>query len=264
MLLYCASLNTGKYSLSQTGAYSFETFGVYVSKQSIDERFNASAQSFVKSILSHLVANYISIPLEKSYLSHFERVRIKDSTKFILPDFLKEYYRGTGGNVNTSKAGISIQFEYDMKSSSIVELVLTDGNRNDTTDAKESLDCIGTGDLIIRDLGYCSLTVLEGIKQKKAYFIYRLMPSLSQEQGVTMLTPVKAIKGEEPVITQREKAGRDLFSTAVSKVRQPIESFFNWLNEKTNIQRAMKVRSTSGLLVYTMGKIAIAFICLIF
>lgn len=85
-----------------------------------------------------------------------------------------------------------------------------------------------------------------------------------QEQGVTMLTPVKAIKAEALVITQREKAGRDLFSTSVSKVRQPIESFFNWLNEKTNIQRAMKVRSTSGLLVHTMGKIAIAFIYLIF
>lgn len=84
------------------------------------------------------------------------------------------------------------------------------------------------------------------------------------EQAVTMLTPVKAIKAEAPVITQREKAGRDLFSTAVSKVRQPIESFFNWLNEKTNIQRAMKVRSTAGLLVHTRGKIAIAFIYLIF
>lgn len=165
--------------MSQTDAYSFETFGVYASKQSIDEWFNVSAQSFVKSILSHLIANYISISLEKSYLSHFERIRIKDSTKFILPDFPKEYYRGTGGDVKTSKVGISIQFEYDIKSASIVELVLTDGTRNDITDAKESLDCIGAGDLIIRDLGYCSLTVLEGIKQREAFFIYRLMPSLS-------------------------------------------------------------------------------------
>ena len=79
-----------------------------------------------------------------------------------------------------------------------------------------------------------------------------------------MLTPVKAIKGEDAIITQREKAGRDLLSTTVSKVRQPIESFFNWLNEKINIQRAMKVRSTSGLLVHTMGKIAIVFIYLMF
>ena len=66
--------------------------------------------------------------------------------------------------------------------------------------------------------------------------------------------PVKAIKGEEPVITQREKEGRDLFSTAVSKIRQPIESLFNRINEKINIQRAMKVRSTLGLLIHTMGE----------
>lgn len=162
MLLYCASLNTGKYSLSQTGIYSFETFGVYASKQLIDERFNVSVQSFVKSILSHLVANCISISLEKSYLSHFERVRISDSTKFILPDFLKEYYRGTGGNVKTSKVGISIQSEYDIKSASIVELAWTDGTRNDITDAKESLDGIGAGDLIIRDLGIVVLPCLKG------------------------------------------------------------------------------------------------------
>lgn len=75
---------------------------------------------------------------------------------------------------------------------------------------------------------------------------------------VKMLTPCKQIKGEAEVITQREKAARDLFSTAVSKVRQPIESFFNWLNEKTEIQRASKVRATKGLLVHCFGKLAIA------
>ena len=81
---------------------------------------------------------------------------------------------------------------------------------------------------------------------------------------LSLFTPVKAIKGESPEITKREKVARDLFSTAVSKVRQLIESLFNWLNEKTNIQRAMKVRFTSGLLVHTMGKIAITLITLIF
>lgn len=83
-------------------------------------------------------------------------------------------------------------------------------------------------------------------------------------QNVEMLTPVKGIKGQSDEEKQRNKAYNDLFSTAVSKVRQPIESFFNWLNEKTKIQRANKVRSTSGLLIHTMGKIALAFIYLIF
>lgn len=76
-------------------------------------------------------------------------------------------------------------------------------------------------------------------------------------KNLELFTPIKSIKGESPEITKREKAARNLCATAVSKVRQSIESLFNWLNEKTNIQRVMKVRFTSGLLVHTMGKIAI-------
>ncbi len=79
-----------------------------------------------------------------------------------------------------------------------------------------------------------------------------------------MLTPIKGIKGQTEEIKQRDKAFNDLFSCAVSKVRQPIESFFNWLNEKTKIQRAMKVRSTAGLLIHLFGKMSIAFVNLIF
>ena len=55
-----------------------------------------------------------------------------------------------------------------------------------------------------------------------------------------MLTPIKGVKGMSDENKQFNKAD-DLFSTAVSRVRQPIESLFNWLIEKTDIQRASKV-----------------------
>jgi hypothetical protein len=55
-----------------------------------------------------------------------------------------------------------------------------------------------------------------------------------------MLTPVKLVKGEDSSIRQREKAYRDLFGKAVSSVRQPVESFFNWLNEKNRNPRGTK------------------------
>lgn len=89
-------------------------------------------------------------------------------------------------------------------------------------------------------------------------------PQKRISQQIEIFTPVKAIKGQCEELKQRDRAFNDLFSSAVSKVRQPIESFFNWLNEKTNIQRAMKVRSTNGLLVHIFGKLAIAFLFLIF
>lgn len=79
-----------------------------------------------------------------------------------------------------------------------------------------------------------------------------------------MLTPVKGIKNQPENIRMRNKAADDLFSVAVSRVRQPIEGLFNWLIEKTDIQRASKVRSTKGLMVYAFGRLAAAYIFLIF
>jgi hypothetical protein len=84
------------------------------------------------------------------------------------------------------------------------------------------------------------------------------------QQNIQMLAPIKLGKGEAECIRQREKAYRDMYSAAVSKVRQPVESFFNWVNEKTKIQEAQKVRSTKGLTVHVFGKMAAAIIYLIF
>ena len=53
----------------------------------------------------------------------------------------------------------------------------------------------------------------------KIYSDFPFWEEKQKSQGVCMLTPVKAIKGEEPVIKQREKAGRDLFGAAMSKIR---------------------------------------------
>jgi len=83
------------------------------------------------------------------------------------------------------------------------------------------------------------------------------------EKNALMLTPVKAVKGQDEQTRMRDKAANELFSTAVSKVRQPIESLFNWLIEKTDIQRASKVRSTKGLMVYVFGRLAAVYIFLI-
>jgi TonB-linked SusC/RagA family outer membrane protein len=50
-----------------------------------------------------------------------------------------------------------------------------------------------------------------------------------------MLTPIKGIRGQTEQEKQRDKAFVDLFSAAVSSVREPIESLFSWLIEKTDI-----------------------------
>jgi len=80
------------------------------------------------------------------------------------------------------------------------------------------------------------------------------------QAGGELLTPIKYTKGQPEQDKQRHKAADDLFSRAVSKIRQPIEAFFNWLIEHTDIQRVAKVRSTKGLIVHVFGRIAAALI----
>lgn len=75
----------------------------------------------------------------------------------------------------------------------------------------------------------------------KIYFDNDFFHQLQLEKNSTMLTPVKTTKGQTTWEKQINKAADDLFSKAVSKVRQPIEAFFNWLIEKLIFRKLIKL-----------------------
>ncbi len=87
----------------------------------------------------------------------------------------------------------------------------------------------------------------------KIYADVDLNKSMIEKQNSIIITPVKKEKGQ-----QLRDAADDLFSAAVSGIRQPVESFFNWIIERTNIQKANRVRSERRLLVHVWGKYAVA------
>ncbi len=109
-------------------------------------------------------------------LRAFNRVRIKDSTRFNLPASFKEKYTGIGGVANLSKAMMSIQYEYDLLSGQTLDLRLTRGTDNDQRDASVYTNDIEQGDLLIRDLGYATLNYFSKIISKGAFFLNRLHP----------------------------------------------------------------------------------------
>lgn len=124
-------------------------------------------------------------------------------------------------------------------------IVLTEASENDLNAFKQNW-----GDL--RDRTFFG----DKIYSDKPYF-----KELSDTNKSLMMTPVKAVKGQAECLRRFDKAADDLFSTAVSRIRQPIESLFNWLEVHTGIQRASGVRSTNGLLVHVFGRLAVAFLC---
>ena len=92
----------------------------------------------------------------------------------------------------------------------------------------------------------------------KAYASRPFKQLLQTTQHVNLLTPIKKSKGGELSPNQKH------YNKLVSKIRQPIESFFKWLIDKTDIQRASTVRSTDGLLVHCLGKLSFALLLLNF
>jgi IS5 family transposase len=119
--------------------------------------------------------------------------------------------------------------------------------------------------LAITDAGIADIKILDEMIPKlpgdcrvfadKAY--QRENKAIKENESFTIYTPVKKEKGEKTL----DVADR-LLSKAISSVRQPIESLFNWIEEKTSLQIASKVRSFEGLMVHVFGKIAVALLLL--
>jgi hypothetical protein len=114
----------------------------------------------------------------------------------------------------------------------------------------------------ICDKGYCSSKKLHyyGLKLHVLGFSrFDLLPlpefmatSPASNNDLTVFKPIFETLFNRAVFADK------LYSTAVSRFRQPIEAFFNWIIEKTAIQNASKVRSTKGLLTHVFGRFAAA------
>ncbi len=77
-------------------------------------------------------------------------------------------------------------------------------------------------------------------------------------QETTLNTPIKLTK-KKKFFTEDERK----YSKIVNSVRQPIESFFNWIIAKTGIQNASKVRSEKGLVIHIFGRFVAALLLLV-
>ena len=91
----------------------------------------------------------------------------------------------------------------------------------------------------------------------KAYF-HADTAADCQQHGWYLLAAYKRHRNEP------EKDVPTLYNRFVSAIRQPLESLFNWLIQRTDLQNASRVRSSRGLKVHCYGKLAVACLLLTF
>jgi hypothetical protein len=119
---------------------------------------------------------------------------------------------------------------------------LKEGNVHDLTALREIVDELPSAINLFADKAYADANFKRELENRQ----------------IRLLTPIKKPKKEDLSIKQKR------FSKTVSSFRQPIESFFKWLIDKTDIQRASRVRSTDGLLIHCLGKLTFALFLLNF
>jgi hypothetical protein len=149
-----------------------EQHGLSISKQALQERFNESAVAFMRSLVKHQLSCQLPVVEKTDTYHHFNRLRVKDSTRYTVPKEYASIYKGQGG-IGT-RAQISIQYEYDLFSGAPIALELTSACRNDQQDSKETLGDIQQGDLLMRDLAYTSKNYIKHVDQTGAYYLNRL------------------------------------------------------------------------------------------
>lgn len=240
-LLYCAS-RSETCSLSQASTRVQDKIGVSISKQGIDSRFNKESVAFVKSVFKDCLENEFHKVIVPDFFSAFNRVLIKDATRFMVPDRLKEFFKGTG-----SEAGVSIQYEYDIKNGRTTDMTITDAKRCDLVDAKETISKVLPGDLIIRDLGYFILSLFSEIKKAKAFFLSRLNVKcyVFKEYEETTIS-YKELYSQ---MTQIKKSLVEFSVTVGSQERLPVRLIIQLVPEeiyKERIRKTEKQNKKSG------------------
>ncbi len=152
-----------------------------ISPQALSEKINSDhAVSFLEKVLEGIYNNQLRPKLEKiplEVLKLFSNVYLQDSTQIALNEHLSEEFSGVGGSA--SKSALKIDLLYEAINHVLKEVTITEGTYADQKNGATVVSHIQERDLIIRDLGYFDLSVLESIEDKKAYYLSRLFKSVN-------------------------------------------------------------------------------------
>jgi len=150
-----------------------------ISPQALSKKINSDqAVAFLEKVLEDIYRHQLRPKLEKiplEVLKPFLNVYIQDSTQIELNEYLSEEFSGVGGSA--SKSALKIDLLYEAINHILKKVIITEGTYPDQKNGANVMNHIQEGDLIIRDLGYFDLSVLESIEDKNAYYLSRLFKS---------------------------------------------------------------------------------------
>lgn len=160
-------------SLERVAAVIALAADIPYSKQAFHQRLGLKLERFLAELATALFQQ-LGQPLQtQGCFKAFGRVLLHDSTVEPLPEHLAHAFAGPGNGRKRRYAALKVQFVCDLLHGQVLQLGLSGFTRNDQAAAADPLPLLEPGDLIIRDLGYFVIKVLEQIGLKNAFFLSR-------------------------------------------------------------------------------------------
>jgi hypothetical protein len=99
----CLTNNGKTDSLNDLGTELFKNFGVQLTKQSLDERFNIHGVALMRKCFESVFERILSSnTTHERFTFGFKRIILRDATSFQLPSDLATYYQGNAGDTTGS------------------------------------------------------------------------------------------------------------------------------------------------------------------
>lgn len=169
-ILICGLMSRPDASLEDLASYA-RAQGIPLTKQALDQRFNAACVAFLKQLLALCLTTFHKhqTPLFQA-LQGFSKIKIIDSTHVTLPAALADTYPSLGGHAGS--AGLKMQAILDYLSGQLEQVEFTSSRCNDQAYTAYQA-AIQPGELHLQDLGYFRLDCFQALQEAGAYFVSR-------------------------------------------------------------------------------------------
>jgi len=147
--------------------------GAPISSQAVHQRFSEASTAFLTGVMHRLFGQRLSSALSDKSLGVIRRILVEDSSVQTMPKANAATFPAHG-NRHGSTSGVKIDFTFDLLCGEVASHTLEAATEQDKTIGKEVVAIVRENDLVLRDMGYFSLSEFVEIQRRGAWWLTRV------------------------------------------------------------------------------------------
>ena len=162
-----SSVATGLASLNQIAGDLKDRNHPGMARQYLHQRFDIRSTAFLMRVLCDLMQQRYRAAATSINSGAIQRILIEDASGQVMPKSNADAF-AAHGNHHGKTAGVKIDLAFDLLTGSIISHSLQGATEQDKTIGKEFVIEVRRGDLVLRDMGYFSLSEFTAIELRGA------------------------------------------------------------------------------------------------